>query len=149
MRAFEQLDGVAEEAPKPIRPPRPGAIEFAAALLIVAGVLGMLGLIAGVSFTPAALEAFAVLTFILNVTQIVVGVLIRWGRIWIVAVNYVAVLAFVDLLAAGLSPLSLMLGLAEVVVVVILLLNKPWFDALARWRSSQPLTPPTARPPTR
>lgn len=75
--------------------------------------------------------------------------MIRVGRFWLLAVNYVAVLAFLDLLAAGVSPLALMLGLSEVLAVVILLLRKPWFDAMARWRSAQPLTPPTARPPTR
>lgn len=137
----EPLDGT-------VRPARPGTIELAAALLIVGGVLGVLGVLANTAPGPAGFEALPLLTLVLNLAQIAAGLLIRVGRLWLVAVNYVAVLAFLDLLAAGASPLSLMLGLAEVVVVVILLARRPWFDALTRWRA-QPLTPPTARPPTR
>ena len=138
-----------EEAGDPIRPDRPGAIELGAALLIVSGALGIIGLFAGGASEPTWLRAVAVLTLSLNTAQVILGILIRVGRLWIVSVNYAAVLGFLDLSAAGVSPLALMLGLADVVVVVILVLNKPWFDALGRWRSAQPLTPPTARPPTR
>ena len=60
------------------------------------------------------------------------GVLVRLGRLWLVAVNYAAVLGFLDLLGAGASPLALMLGLADVLVVVILFRYKPWFDELRR-----------------
>lgn len=126
---------VEDEPAEPIRPARPGAIELAAALLIVGGVLGILGVFATSAPEPAGLEALPLLTLILNLAQIAVGLLIRVGRLWLVAVNYVAVLAFLDLLAAGASPLSLMLGLAEVVVAVVLLAHRPWFDALRRWRS--------------
>ena len=38
----------------------------------------------------------------------------------------------------GASPFSLMLGLADIVVVVILLLHKPWFDVMGRWRATRP-----------
>jgi hypothetical protein len=55
-------------------------------------------------------------------------VLIRFGRAWLVAVNYVAVLGFLDLMAAAGSGLALILGVADVLVVVILFLHKPWFD---------------------
>ena len=68
---------------------------------------------------------------------------------WLLAVNYVAVLGFLDLLASGGSPLALMLGLADVVVVVILVLNKPWFDAdrpVASSSRRHPLTSPAAEP---
>jgi len=41
----------------------------------------------------------------------------------------------IDLLGAGASPLSLMLGLADIAVVVILFVHKPWFDAMRRWRA--------------
>jgi hypothetical protein len=73
----------------------------------------------------------------------------RLGRLWLVTLNYAAVLGFLDLLGAGTSPLSLMLGLADIVVVIILIGNKPWFDARRAVVPDQPLTPPTARPPTR
>jgi hypothetical protein len=116
---------------EPVRPNRPAAIELAAALLIVGGGLGVLGLIATDAQQPAGLEWLAVLTLVLNVAQIVVGVLVRIGRFWIVAVNYVAVLGFLDFRSASVSPLGLMLGLTEVVVLVILIIHRSWFDR--RW----------------
>jgi hypothetical protein len=62
-------------------------------------------------------------------------VLVRIGRAWLLALNYAAVLGFLDLLGAGASQFSLMLGLAEIVVVGILLARKPWFDAVRSWRA--------------
>jgi hypothetical protein len=138
-----------EEPEAPVRPTRPGTVELAAAMLIVGGVLGAISALASSTTAPAGLEALPLLTLSLTLLQVAVGLLIRLGRFWLLAVNYVAVLAFLDLLAAGISPLALMLGLSEALAVVILLVRKPWFDAMARWRSAQPLTPPTARPPTR
>ena len=138
-----------EEPEAPVRPARPGTVELAAAMLIVGGVLGVISALASSTTAPAGLEALPLLTLSLTLLQVAVGLLIRLGRFWLLAVNYVAVLAFLDLLAAGVSPLALMLGLSEALAVVILLVRKPWFDAMARWRSAQPLTPPTARPPTR
>jgi hypothetical protein len=43
------------------------------------------------------------------------------------AVNYVAIVGFLDLLAAGGSPIALIRGIGEVAVVVILLVYRPWF----------------------
>jgi hypothetical protein len=51
------------------------------------------------------------------------------------ALNFAAVLGFLDLLGGGGSPLSLMLGVAEVLVVLILLAQRPWFDAMRAWRA--------------
>lgn len=134
MRARDLLEGETDEtAEPPQRPARPGAVELAAALLIVGGTLGVIGVIGG-GGTAAGLEGLAILTLALNVAQLVVGLLLRTGRIWLVAVNYVAVLAFLDLLASGASPLSLMLAAAEIVVVVILFANRPWFDDMRAWR---------------
>jgi hypothetical protein len=69
----------------------------------------------------------------LNVAPIAVGLLIRMGRLWLFAVNYVAVIGFLDLTAAGSSPLALLLGIADAAVVVILLINRPWFQGRAAW----------------
>ncbi len=120
------------DAPRPARPP---TIELAAAILIVGGVIGLISLVTSAASLPAGIEPFIVMTVALDVGSIVIGLLIRVGRQWVLAVNYVAVLGFVDLLASGGSPLALMLGVAEVIVVVILLLRRPWFDDLGAWRS--------------
>jgi hypothetical protein len=135
-------------------PSRPVAVELAAALLIVGGVINLIGGISSIPGLPAGAVPLFVVTVALAIASIVIGLLVRLGRAWLVAVNLAAVLGFLDLLAAGGSPLSLMLGISDILVVVILFRNKPWFDALRLRRASaddeaQPLTPPTARPPTR
>ncbi len=131
-------DGAADDATRdevaPVRPRRPAAIELAAALLIVAGLLGIVGLLAPDPARPEGLEWLAVLTLVLNVAQVVVGLLVRAGRFWVLAVNYVAVLGFLDLAGATGSPLALMLGVTELVVLAVLFTYRWWFDG--RWAKS-------------
>ena len=115
-------------------PPRPAAVELAGALLIVGGAAGLLGGLSNASSLPPGTEAFLALTVALDVGAIALGLLVRLGRLWLVAVNYAAVLGFIDLLGAGASPLALVLGLADIVVVVILFVHRPWFDAMRRRR---------------
>jgi len=125
------VDTAEERSEVPVRPNRPALIELAAALLIVAGLLGIAGLFAPDPSRPEGLEWLAVLTVILNIAQIVVGVLVRAGRLWIVAVNYVAILGFLDLAGSGGSALALMLGLTELGILAVLFAYRWWFDG--RW----------------
>jgi hypothetical protein len=120
-----------EPEPERQRPPRPALIELVAALLIVAGILGVISLIAPDPRRPEGLEGLAILTIALNVLQIVVGVLVRMGRLWVVDVNYVAVLGFLDLAGAGGSSLALLLGLIELGSLAVLFAYRSWFDG--RW----------------
>lgn len=130
---------------------RPVAVEVAAAILIVSAVVGIVTSVG--SGLTGSTDPFLWLGIALNVGSVILGLATRVGRLWIVTLNYVAVLGFLDLLGAAASPQALMIGLAEVLVVVLLLLRKPWFDAVAEARAvrspDQPLTPPTARPPIR
>lgn len=127
----EPTDPVVQPAAEvDLRPARPGAVELAAAILIVSGVLGLIGTIGALSGLPAGTEIVVAITAALNLGSIGIGLLVRSGRAWLLAVNYVAVLGFLDLTAGAGSGLALMLGLADVLVVVILLLHKPWFDAI-------------------
>jgi hypothetical protein len=131
---LDDLDELEPELEVDRRPARPVVVELAGALLIVSGVLGLVGAIGAASGLPAGTELILVLTAALNIGSIVVGLLVRTGRAWLLDVNYVAVLGFLDLVAGAGSGLALVLGIADVVVVVILLLNKPWFDAMRRAR---------------
>lgn len=117
-------------------PPRPAAVELAAALLIVGGAISLVSAVSNLSSLPPGVEPIIALTVALAIGSTVVGVLVRLGRSWLVAVNYAAVLGFLDLLGAGAGPLALMLGLADVLVVVILFRYKPWFDELRRRRAT-------------
>jgi len=135
VRALEELEAASSNTvERPPRPARPGLVELAAALLIVGGVLGVIGFFAGSAPEPG-LGVVSLLTLVLNLAQVAVGLLLRVGRFWLVAVNYVAVLAFLDLLASGASPLALMLAIAEIVVVAVLFAQRPWFDAMREWRA--------------
>ena len=115
-------------------PARPAVIELAAAILIVSGVLGLVGTIGAASDLPSGAELVLGITAALNLGSIVIGVLVRFGRAWLLDVNFVAVLGFLDVVAGAASGLALLLGIADVVVVVILLLHKPWFDAMRHTR---------------
>lgn len=122
----------AEEPQEPRRRPnRPALIELAAALLIMAGLLGILSLIVPDPTKPEGLEGLTILTIALNVAQVIVGLLVRAGRLWIIAVNYVAVLGFLDLAGAAGSSLALLLGLIELGILGVLFAYRSWFDG--RW----------------
>lgn len=136
----------AVEDPVPI-PRRPASVELAAAILIVAGVVGIISAIG--AWLGGSTDPFLWLGIGLNTGSIVLGLATRVGRLWLLTLNYAAVLAFLDILGSSASAQALMIGLTEVLVVVILLLRKPWFDAVSEARAAQPLTPPTARPPMR
>lgn len=116
-----------EALSKDERFPRPAAIELGAAILIIGGILGFAGAIGGAASLPEGTGLLLAVTLALDLASIVVGVLIRMGRLWILDVNYVAIVGFLDLLAAGASPIALIRGIGEVAVVVILLVNRPWF----------------------
>jgi uncharacterized membrane protein len=125
--------------------PRPAPIELAAAILIVGGVLGVVGAVAAAPGLPPGTEAVLALTVVLDIGSVVIGLLIRMARAWVVAVNYVAVLGFLDLMAAGGSGLALILGVADVFVVVLLFVHKPWFDARRRHRDARRTGSPAGR----
>lgn len=134
--------GRADPLERVARPPRPSTVELAGAILIVGGLLGTLSGLGRLADPAAVAPSLGLVTVVLNVAQVVLGLLVRQGRLWLLTVNYAAVVGFLDLLAGGLSVTSLVLGLSEVIVVIALLVTKPWFDAVAQWRREAPTRPP-------
>lgn len=130
-RAAASPAGGTSERPPP--PPRPAAVELAAAILIVGGVVGIVTAIGG--WLSGTVDPFAWVGLALNLGSVVLGLATRYGRLWIVTLNFAAVLGFLDVLGSAASPQALMIGIAEVIVVVILLRQKPWFDAVAEARA--------------
>ena len=120
-------------------PPRPVSVELAAAILIVTGVIGIITAV-GASVSGST-DPFTWVGVALNMGSVILGVATRVGRLWLVTLNYVAILGFLDILGSAASPQALMVGLAEVLVVVILILRKPWFDAVADARSAREISP--------
>jgi hypothetical protein len=119
-----------------VKPDRPPAVELAAAILVVTGALGLFAALAFSRGLPPGTEIIFISTVVIGVSSIVLGLLVRRGRLWFLTINYAAVLGFLDLLNAGTSPLSLMLGLSDLLVVGLLLSNKSWFDAMRDWRAA-------------
>jgi hypothetical protein len=119
------------------RPPRPTSIEIAAAILIVGGFVSAVATIAGaLGLDPAASDPGArpviVLLVVLNLLTVGIGILVRRGVAWIVCVNVVAVLLFIELTAvpSG-SATAALLAILDAFVFVVLIRNRDWFD----WRA--------------
>jgi hypothetical protein len=124
--ADEPSSGDDDTAP-PLR--RPPAVELAAALLIVTGAVQLVSAIGAVAANTVepGMEGLVAIAIGLDVATIVAGVLVRSGRLWLLVVNYVAVLGFLDLSRVGAGPIGLMLAIVDLVVLYVLLTNRDWF----------------------
>jgi hypothetical protein len=122
------LEPAPDAAPPPAPRRRPVLVELASALLIVSGamnllisvqVLGILGE-QGSDTGPLSL-----VTIVVAIATLLLGFLVRYGRAWLVAVNVVAVVAFLELTSG--SPVGLLFGGVDTFVVIALLIERPWF----------------------
>lgn len=117
-----------EEPAEAIRPARPPLVELAAAILVVGGamdvVMALLSL-GQVVPTPEARTA-ATISIAVGVVLIALGALIRRGRAWLLALNVVAVLAFLEVASA--TPTGLVFAALDVLVVALLLRTRWWFQ---------------------
>jgi hypothetical protein len=125
------------------RPSRPVAVELAAAVLIIGGMVGLIERLASAPDYPdePGVATGLALSTLLDVLLIVVGLLVRSGRGWVLGINVLAVATFVYL-TAGLNPVALFFAAVYGAVLVMLLLNRPWFDALREWRAARPQVRP-------
>jgi hypothetical protein len=134
--------GSAPEHVPPSRPPRPVLVELATAILIVGGALSFVTSIEGLSRMADRGEAepsVATLSLFIGAVSVAVGLLLRTGRAWLIGVNLVAIAGFLELVSG--TVVGLLYGALDVFVVLALVATRDWFR--------QPLTPPTASPPTR
>ena len=117
-------------------PPRPAAIDLAAAILVLGGLLGFSQLAVGdyvlTGSLPAKDPILGVAT-IAYAASIVLGVVVRMGRGWLPALNFALLVALLYLPAAG-RPLVLTLVLAHALAAVIILRFRRWFADMAAWR---------------
>ena len=121
--------------PAATRPARPLSVEISAAVLIVGGVLATIGTLgaagAAVNTRSPGAGFVIVLLMVLNVLTVLVGVLVRRGRAWILCINVVAIALFVELTAVpGGSAFAAGLAVLDAFVFVALLRNRAWFN----WR---------------
>jgi hypothetical protein len=107
---------------------RPVLVEIAAALLIVGGALNLLisiQVLATLGQQGEPIGPLTLITIVLGVATLALGVLVRFGQVWLIAVNVVAVLAFLELTSG--SPVGLFFGVLDTIVVIALLKEREWF----------------------
>lgn len=117
-----------KEPEPPSRPPRPVGVELAAAIMIVTGILATLVSIeAAMTFDAQGelSEPLAAISIGLSVAFVVLGVLVRTGRGWLVALNVAAIAGFLELLSG--TAQGVLFGVLDVAVVVLLMRDRPWF----------------------
>jgi hypothetical protein len=110
------------------RPPRPAAVVVAAAFLIVDGLLSVvmsLDVFGRLLDGIGALEPLALLSVAIGFATVLLGVLVHFGRAWLLTLNVAAIAGFLELTAG--TPAGLLTGAVDVLVVVILLWARPWF----------------------
>jgi hypothetical protein len=135
-------DAPAEAVPgpatgQPARPTRPGLVELAAAVLIVSGLIRLFVVALAIGAPPeAGVEATptrVILETAIQVATIATGVLVRMGRAWVVVVNVVVVLAFIQIISIA-GVVSLTFALLFAAASAIVYAYRPWFEAMGQWR---------------
>lgn len=109
--------------PAPTRGPRPLLLEFAAASLVVGGLTGALGV---VGTSGAATPGLDLVLLGLNVLTVIVGLLVRAGRAWVLALNVVAVVLFLEVTALP-SPFAIVFTGIDSIVLFALIRHRSWF----------------------
>lgn len=123
--------GGGEAAPPleaPQRPPRPWLVTVTSAFLVVDGLVSAvlsLDLAGRLADTTPGIEPLALLSVGLGLATTVLGVLLHFGRGWIVAINVSAVAGFLELTSN--TPAGWITGVIDVGVVLLLLWTRPWF----------------------
>ncbi len=113
----------------PVRPRRPLLLEFGAAILIVGGLVGVFGRMAAPDLVTSGPLELALLA--LNGLLIVVGLLVRAGRAWVLDLNVVAIALFIELTALP-SGVAIVFAGLDAIVLAALLRHRAWFDP-ATW----------------
>lgn len=125
----------ASAEPAPVQPTRPLLLEFAAACLVVGGLTGLLGIVGSSDRMPTAPIVDAL--FIgLDILAIVVGLLVRAGRAWVLALNVVAVVLFLEITALP-SGVAIVFAALDTIVLFALIRHRAWFDAASWARASR------------
>ena len=116
--------------------PRPVLVELASAILVVGAAVNLLISVDGlISFAQAGVDIGipTVITIVVATVTLGLGLAVRFGRAWLVTVNVMAVIGFLELLSQ--SSIGLLFGVLDVFVVLALFRERPWFEWSARQRA--------------
>jgi len=115
-------------------PPRPPAIDIAAAILVFGGLFGLSQLVGGDFLITGSLPAkdpIVGVALLLDVASVALGFAVRVGRFWLPALNLSGLFAILYL-AAMARPIHALLGVSNALAFVILFVHRRWFGALRR-----------------
>lgn len=128
----------ADQAPAPRRAfhPRPILVELASAILVVGAAINLLISVDGLVYFAQGggdIVVPTILTIAVATVALALGIAVRFGRAWLVTVNVVAVIGFLELVSQ--SSIGLLFGGLDVLVVLALFRERPWFEWSARERA--------------
>jgi hypothetical protein len=112
--------------PAPPRPARPAMLEFAAAILIIGGLTSVISSLATVGRLGDAAGPLDLILVGLASSTIIVGLLVRAGRAWVLDINVVAIILFLELSALPATSAFLFSAL-DLIVLWALLRHRAWF----------------------
>ncbi len=118
-----------QPAPRKAFRPRPILVELASALLVVGSIFNLLISIDGlVLFAQDGgdISLATIITIALGTLTLGLGLAVRFARAWLLTVNVVAVIGFLELLSQ--TPIGLLFGALDVIVVLALFRERPWFE---------------------
>jgi hypothetical protein len=121
-------------------------VEIASALLVVEGGVNLLfsiQVLMNLAQAGEPIEMLTVISIAVATLNLALGLAVRMGRGWLVTVNIVAVLGFLELLSS--TPVGIFFGALDVFVVLALVHERPWFEEKAverREAGGRPVEPP-------
>lgn len=121
-------EGESSQVPQPVRPPRPVAVLVASAFLVVNGLVSTvlsISVAGELGDQVPGIAPLAAVSIALGLATTILGVLLHFGRGWLVTLNVAAVAGFLEL-TSGL-PAGWISGGLDVAVVIVLLWHRPWF----------------------
>jgi hypothetical protein len=124
------------QPPKRAAPPRPILVEVASAFLVIGGAINLLlsiEVLIRLAQGGTGIAELTVITIALATLVLALGLAVRFGRAWLVTVNVVAVIGFLELISQ--TPVGLLFGVVDVLVVLALMRERPWFEASALARA--------------
>ncbi len=107
------------------------AVELATAIVIISGAVSVLISIEAFARMSELGSAGAELTLpslAIGLATVILGILLRSGRAWLVGVNVLAVAGFLELISG--APIGIVFGMLDAIAVIVLMVYRPWFQ----WR---------------
>jgi len=105
---------------------RPAMLELAAAILIVGGLTSLIGALVTISRLGNGSAPLDIVLVGLAASTLVVGLFVRAGRAWVLDINVVAIVTFLELSALP-STSAMLFSALDLIVLWALFRHRAWF----------------------